>query len=85
VSGALPEDEYLAAIREAGFEKVEIVNRHTYDVEQLGVLFGENRLVGKLARIASKAWLRPLANRFLRRVASVQVMAVKPKQAQAAA
>jgi SAM-dependent methyltransferase len=85
VSGALPEKEYLAAIRDAGFEKVEVVTRHTYDIEQVGVFFGENRLVGKLAGFAARPWLRPIANRFLRRVASVQVMAVKPKQAQAAA
>jgi ubiquinone/menaquinone biosynthesis C-methylase UbiE len=84
LSGALPEKEYLAAIQDAGFENVEVVTRHTYDIEQLGALFGEGRFVGKVARLLAKPWLRPLANRYLERVASIQVMAVKPKKEQVA-
>jgi ubiquinone/menaquinone biosynthesis C-methylase UbiE len=85
LTGALPETEYIAAIEEAGFEDVRVVSRLIYDIEQLGALLGDNRFVGKLARWAAKPWLRPLSNRFLRKVASVQVMAVKPKEARAAA
>jgi ubiquinone/menaquinone biosynthesis C-methylase UbiE len=85
ISGALPEKNYLDAIRAAGFENVKIVNRHRYDVAQLAVLFGEERLAGRLFRWANHPWLRPMANGFLRRVASVQVMAVKPKEGLAAA
>jgi SAM-dependent methyltransferase len=85
ISGALPEKDYLDAIRAAGFENVKIVNRHTYDVAQLAVLFGEERLAGRLFKWANHPWLRPMANKFLRRVASVQVMAVKPKEGLAAA
>lgn len=85
VSGALPEKDYLDAIRAAGFEDVKIVNRYTYDVEQLAVLFGDGRMAGRLFKWASHPWLKPLANRFLRRVASVQVMATKQKEGLAAA
>ena len=81
----MPERDYISAIEEAGFEDVKVIARHTYDIEQLGVLFGENRFVGKLVRWGAKPWLSPLSNRFLRRVASVQVMAVKPAEAQVAA
>jgi ubiquinone/menaquinone biosynthesis C-methylase UbiE len=85
LSGALPEKQYLAAIEAAGFEQVQVVSRLTYDIEQLGALFGENRFVGRLARWLGKPWLRPVSNRFLRRVSSVQVMAVKPAESRAAA
>jgi ubiquinone/menaquinone biosynthesis C-methylase UbiE len=79
LSGALPEKDYLEAITSAGFEKVEIVSRHNYDVEQLGALFGNGRFLGRLLRWAAHPWLRSMANRYLQRVASIQVMAVKPQ------
>ena len=42
LSGALPEKDYLDAIKKAGFTDVEVVARHVYDTEQLSGLFGEH-------------------------------------------
>ncbi len=88
LSGALPEKDYLDAIKKAGFTGVEVVARHVYDTEQLSALFGEHGWVGAFLRRAASPRsfvLRPLANRLLGRVASIQVSAVKPTKEQAAA
>jgi SAM-dependent methyltransferase len=85
LSGALPEEEYLEAIESAGFQDVRVVTRHYYDVEQMAALFGERRWLGRFLRLASRPPLRSLSNRFMRRVASIQVSATKPLQAQAVA
>ena len=88
LSGALPEEDYLDAIRSAGFTDVKVVARHVYDTEQLSALFGEHGWVGAFLRRAASPRsrvLRPLANRLLGRVASIQVSAVKPTKEQAAA
>jgi SAM-dependent methyltransferase len=88
VSGALPEEEYLDAIRAAGFDEVRVVARHVYDIEQLGAILGSHGWVGTFLRLASRPRsrvLKPLANRFLGNIASVQVSAVKPAHEQAAA
>ena len=88
LSGALPEKDYLQAISGAGFTDVAVVARHIYDVEQLAGLFGDRGWVGALLRFAARPrsrWLRPILNRLLGRVASVQIAAVKPASARAAA
>jgi ubiquinone/menaquinone biosynthesis C-methylase UbiE len=88
LSGALPEEDYLEAIKSAGFTDVKVVARHVYDTNQLSALFGEHGWVGAFLRRAASPRshvLRPLANRLLGRVASIQVSAVKPAKAQAAA
>ncbi len=88
LSGALPEEDYLDAIQSAGFTDVKVVGRHVYDTEQLSALFGEHGWVGAFLRLAASPRsrvLRPLANRLLGRVASIQVSAVKPTREQAAA
>ena len=88
LSAALPEEDYLDAIRKAGFTEVKVVARHVYDTEQLSALFGEHGWVGAFLRRAASPKsriLRPLANRVLGRVASIQVSAVKATKGQLAA
>jgi len=88
LSGALPEEEYLQAISQAGFEEVGVVARHVYDVEQLASLFGGGGWVGALLRFAARPrsrFLKALANRLLGNVASIQVSALKPARARLAA
>ena len=88
LSGALPEEEYLQAISQAGFEEVGVVARHVYDVEQLASLFGGGGWVGALLSFAARPrsrFLKPLANRLLGNVASIQVSAVKPARIRIAA
>jgi len=38
ISGAIPEEEYLAGLREAGLAEVEVRDRLTYDASQLAAL-----------------------------------------------
>jgi SAM-dependent methyltransferase len=87
LSGALPEKEYLDAVSAAGFGDVTVVARHVYDVEQLAGLFGDRGWVGALLRFSARPrsrWLRAVIDRFLGKVASVQVSAVKPASARVA-
>jgi arsenite methyltransferase len=88
LSGALPEEDYLAAVSEAGFTEVAVVARHVYDVEQLAGLFGDRGWVGAFLRHAARPrsrWSRAILDRVLGKVASIQVSAVKPASAIVAA
>lgn len=84
LSGALPEEEYLDAISQAGFSDVAVVARHVCDVEQLASLFGDRGWVGAFLRFAARPrsrFVKALTNRILGKVASIQVSAVKPASA----
>lgn len=88
LSGALPEEEYLAAVSSAGFRDVAVVARHVYDIEQLAGLFGDRGWVGAFLQYASRPrsrWSRAILDRVLGKVASIQVSAVKPARSQVAA
>ena len=87
LSGALPEEEYLTAISEAGFADVEVLTRHVCDVQQLASLFGDRGWVGAFLRFAARPrsrLLKPFIDRVLGKVASIQVSAVKPASPQPA-
>jgi ubiquinone/menaquinone biosynthesis C-methylase UbiE len=85
LSGALPEQEYLAALAGAGFRDIQVTARHRYDAEQLAEILGERRTLGKIARALVKSPLAGLARRLSRRVASIHIRAVKPLASEVAA
>ncbi|HLO66575.1 MAG TPA: arsenite methyltransferase [Holophaga sp.] len=71
VGGALPKEDYLAAIRGAGFEGVEIVGESAFDLGEPGLMEVAGDLTG--GRIPAPELLEAS-----RAVASIQVRAVKP-------
>ncbi len=74
IAGAVEEDEYLRLMREAGFEKVEIVDKMTYTTESLGTL--ANDACGCSAE--GNSMDQKMVEKYAGRVASVKVSAHKP-------
>ena len=69
IAGALEEDDYLDAIRGAGFSQIEIVARLDYDAETIAAIVHENESIpDELARLAQS-----LAGR----ISSIKISAVK--------
>lgn len=72
ISGAIPKEDYLQAIKDAGFEKVEIVSEKKFPVQDIVV--GEKaRKLLKKANITTEEAIKEAL-----KVSSVQVRAYKP-------
>ncbi|MHC4983585.1 MAG: arsenite methyltransferase [Planctomycetota bacterium] len=76
VGGALEEDEYLRKISEAGFQRVEVLQKKTYDAGSLECLAGACCGPEMPAEVVSS--LMALLPRVAGRVSSILVSAVKP-------
>lgn len=74
IAGAMEEEDYLAAMRKAGFEDVRIVEKHVYTPESLDTLANDHCGCGANDRAVDKS----LVQKFGNRVASVKVSARKP-------
>lgn len=73
VAGAMMKDEYLGAIRSAGFEKVEIVDQ-TGDPASLD----EDPIISELAQNADPSQKALLSKIVMKSVVSIKVSATKP-------
>jgi SAM-dependent methyltransferase len=72
ISGAIPREDYLQTIKDAGFEKVEVVSEATFPVED--VIVGENaQKILKDADLTTKEAIKAAI-----KVSSVKVKAYKP-------
>jgi arsenite methyltransferase len=74
IAGALEEDDYLAAMRIAGFADVRIIEKQVYSPESLDTLANDACGCGASERAVDKT----LVQKFGNRVASVKVSAKKP-------
>lgn len=74
IAGAMEEDEYLAAMRKAGFEDVRIIEKQVYTPESLDTVANDSCGCGASERKID----RSLVEKFGNRVASVRVSATKP-------
>ena len=79
VAGAISEDDYLAGLRAAGLEEVEVRSRLVYDREQLRALVGSELAEGAGACCGASAGAMKLAEELAGKVASVKVYARKPR------
>jgi len=78
VAGAIPEEEYLRGLREAGFADVQVTARIVYDRDQLVGLLGQSDLLGDLAQ-RMKLPLDHLVDRYLTdKIWSAKIIATKP-------
>jgi SAM-dependent methyltransferase len=72
ISGAIPREDYLQAIKDAGFERIEVVSEATFPVEDLVV--GENaQKILKDANLTTEEAIKAAI-----KVSSVKVRAYKP-------
>jgi len=74
IAGAMEEDDYLAAMRKAGFEDVSIIEKQVYTAEALDTLANDACGCGASDHNIDKS----LVQKFGNRVASVKVSAKKP-------
>jgi arsenite methyltransferase len=82
VSGAIPETEYLAGLREAGLVDVEVRDRLTYDEDQLSGLLGADE--GGSCCCGSggvpKTTLLRMVHELAGKVSSIRVVGCKPEE-----
>jgi SAM-dependent methyltransferase len=84
VSGAVSEEDYLAGLRAAGLEAVEVRDRLVYDPAQLEAFFAselpENEPGERCCGTATgdPAWLREMARRMVGKIWSAKIYARKP-------
>jgi SAM-dependent methyltransferase len=82
ISGAIPEAEYLAGLREAGLVDVAVRDRLTYDKEQLGGLLGTDEGASCCCGPGGvpKAALLRMAHELAGKVSSIRVVGRKPEE-----
>jgi len=76
VAGSLEEEEYLQAIRAAGFEDVRVIDKLTYDKDSIRAMTGSSCVAEPMDEAFSGIW--ELATKIAGRISSIRVSAVKP-------
>jgi hypothetical protein len=82
ISGALPEEEYLAGLRAAGLVDVEVRDRLTYDASQLAGLLDSEAGGGCCcgSETLPKDQLHRVTEALAGKVASIRVVGRKPEE-----
>ena len=74
IAGAVEESDYIRLVKEAGFEKVEIVDKMLYTSQSLATLVGDSCCCGSESRPIDQK----LIDKYSGKVASVKLSAHKP-------
>lgn len=82
VSGAIPEEEYLKGLCEAGFSDVRVTERIVYDRDQLAGLLRASGLFRSLGLFARGPFLSLLDRYVVGKIWSAKVIAQKPGASQ---
>lgn len=64
VAGAIPEAEYLAGLRNAGFSDVKVTERFVYDHDQVVDLLNETRIFGPFTGLL-KPWVKNILDKYI--------------------
>lgn len=78
LSGAIPEHDYLAGLREAGMEEVEVVDRLVYTAAQIEAFIGHELVDPAACCKAETALAKTWAPKLVGKVASARIRARRP-------